>query len=276
MIKVIEPYKGISQTYDEIRPSYPEELIEDLITKTKINKDAKLLEIGAGTGKATVQMAKEGFSIHAIEIGEDMAAIFREKCSYYPKVSLEVVPFEEWENGESCSYDMIYSAQAFHWLDVNVKYTKCHRLLKEDGYLALFWYNTCDTNSEKERKIQESIDNVIHKYYSVPSIKQSAKEEKKQRKQHTGVSQEDERIKEIEDSGLFKIIEKLEYKYEVINNAKQCIKAIKSVPAYATLLDNLNENKIQQMDRELEDIIKSHGGSTTTLFNFSLYLTKKV
>ena len=34
MVKEIEPYKGIAATYDEIRPSYPEKLIEDIICKS--------------------------------------------------------------------------------------------------------------------------------------------------------------------------------------------------------------------------------------------------
>ncbi len=87
MIKKIEPYKGIAEIYDEIRPSYPEKLIEDIISKTDLSLNNRILEIGAGTGKATVQFAKKGFAINAIELGEDMAAILKDKCTSYPKSS---------------------------------------------------------------------------------------------------------------------------------------------------------------------------------------------
>ena len=87
MINKIEPYKGISNTYDEIRPSYPEKLIKDIISKTGIKLGDRLLEIGAGTGKATIQFAEKGFSIHAIELDEDMAEILKTKCLKYKKVS---------------------------------------------------------------------------------------------------------------------------------------------------------------------------------------------
>lgn len=50
----IEPYKGISAIYEEIRPSYPEKLIQDVISKTDLKFNDRLLEIGSGTGKATI------------------------------------------------------------------------------------------------------------------------------------------------------------------------------------------------------------------------------
>jgi 16S rRNA A1518/A1519 N6-dimethyltransferase RsmA/KsgA/DIM1 with predicted DNA glycosylase/AP lyase activity len=93
MNKKVEPYKGISVIYDEIRPSYPEKLIQDIISKTNLKLEDRLLEIGAGTGKATVQFAEKGFTIHAVELGKDIAEIFKDKCVNYPKVSLDVEPF---------------------------------------------------------------------------------------------------------------------------------------------------------------------------------------
>ncbi|MFD0618506.1 methyltransferase domain-containing protein [Paenibacillus sp. GCM10027629] len=53
--------------------------------------------MGAGTGKATIQFASKGFNVHAIEIGEDMAEILKDKCADYPNVTLDVVSFEEWD-----------------------------------------------------------------------------------------------------------------------------------------------------------------------------------
>ncbi len=62
----IEPYKGISAIYEEIRPSYPEKLIQDVISKTDLKFNDRLLEIGSGTGKATIQFADKGFRVHGI------------------------------------------------------------------------------------------------------------------------------------------------------------------------------------------------------------------
>jgi 16S rRNA A1518/A1519 N6-dimethyltransferase RsmA/KsgA/DIM1 with predicted DNA glycosylase/AP lyase activity len=46
---------------------------------------------GAGTGKSTIPFAEKGFSIDAVELGEDMAEILKDKCSAYPNVSIDLV-----------------------------------------------------------------------------------------------------------------------------------------------------------------------------------------
>jgi len=51
--------------YDEVRPGYPEELIEDVISISDIPKDGRILEIGCGTGQATISFARRGYSINS-------------------------------------------------------------------------------------------------------------------------------------------------------------------------------------------------------------------
>lgn len=272
MIKKIEPYKGIAEIYDEIRPSYPEKLIEDIISKTDLSLNNSILEIGAGTGKATVQFAKKGFAINAIELGEDMAAILKKKCTTYQKVSVDIASFEQWQGDNNEKFDMIYSAQAFHWLDKNIKYKKCHELLKDNGFLVLFWYTSNNDELSETMRIGENIDSIVKKYVSSYSINS----EKPQRKEHDGVSEDDERKSEIEASGLFELVEKIEYTEETKNNAKQYIKVLNSVPAFASKVDGLSQLAIENMNREIEELINRNGGYVAALFNFTLYITKKI
>lgn len=271
MIKKIEPYKGIAGIYDEIRPSYPEKLIQDIITKTKLKLNDSLLEIGAGPGKATMQFASRGFGVHAIEIGEEMAKILKDKCVSYPKVSVDIVSFEEWNYPVNQRYDMIYSAQAFHWIDKNIKYKKCYELLKSNGYLILFWYNACNDKLTKTNELEEKIEAIVEKYTSNYNLNNR----KTKRLTPSGASSENERKAEIEASGLFEIIEEIEYVQEIRNNAKQYLMAIKSVPAFASILDGLSDRIIENMDNEIEEVINNNGGYISTLFNYSLYITKK-
>jgi len=272
MTKKIEPYKGIAGIYEEIRPSYPERLIDDVIRKTNLKLDDNILEIGAGTGKATIQLAERGFKIDAIEIGEDMAEILRDKCVNYPKVSIHVSSFEEWSNPNNQKYDMIFSAQSFHWIDKNVKYKKCHELLKDEGYLALFWYISSDDTLEETREINKKVDEIVKKYVA-GYFKNEGKPE---RLKHDGVYKEDERKAEIISSGLFDLIDKIEYTHEIKNNAEQYLKAMKSVPANASILDGLEDNIINKMDNEIIELINNHGSYVGTLFNYSLYIAKKI
>lgn len=272
MIKKIEPYKGIAEIYDEIRPSYPEKLIEDIIFKTDLSLNNRILEIGAGTGKATVQFAKKGFAINAIELGEDMAAILKDKCTSYPKVSVDIASFEQWQVDNDEKFDVIYSAQAFHWLDKNIKYKKCHELLKDNGYLILFWYTSSNDELAETIGIRENIDSIVNKYVS----SYATNSEKPQRREHDVVCEDDERKSEIEASGLFELVEKIEYTEETKNNAKQYLKVLNSVPAFTSKVDGLSQLAIENMNREIEELINHNGGYVGALFNFTLYITKKI
>jgi len=267
-----EPYKGISVIYDEIRPSYPERLIQDIICKTDLKISDRLLEIGAGTGKATIQFAEKGFTIHAIELGEDMAEILNNKCISYPKVLVDVASFEDWTCTNNHKFDMIYSAQAFHWLDTNIKYKKCHKLLKDNGFLVLFWYNPCDVTSPVTQEMEGKVGEIVKRYAFNYSIDKG----KTERRIYDGALEEDEKKAEIEASGLFKLVQKIEYTQETSNNANQYLKAKKSVPAFASILDRLDNKIIKKMDTEIEEVINNYGGYVSTVFKFSLYITKKI
>lgn len=267
----IEPYKGIAGIYEEIRPSYPEKLIQDIIASTNLKPEDRLLEIGAGTGKATIQFANKGYHIHAVEIGEDMAVILREKCSVYTNVTIDVAAFEEWTCREDLKYDMIYSAQSFHWINKEIKYRKCYELLKDNGYLVLFWYQPTGRKTQEMVEIDEQVNNVVKKFIN----KNTSNQEKPDRLVHTGVSNNEDRKKEINESGLFCIISEMEYSYQVRNNPDQYMKAMKSVPSFASVLDGLDPDVVKKMDSEIEEIINKHGGYAEEEFLYSLFVAQK-
>lgn len=48
-------FDSVACRYDEIRPGYPDELIDDIECLSGIPDDGRILEIGCGTGHATSQ-----------------------------------------------------------------------------------------------------------------------------------------------------------------------------------------------------------------------------
>jgi SAM-dependent methyltransferase len=277
MTKKIEPYKDIALIYDEVRPSYPEELIQDIITTTALKTSDRILEIGAGTGKATVQFAEKGFQVQAIELGRDMGAVFKEKLAKYPSVSLDIASFEEWVPPSSDKYDLIYCAQAFHWLDINIKYQKCHGLLKDNGFLVLFWYNASNDDMAATKIITQKVNEIIAHTCANKNVNPADVENKQPiRSAHSGVSKADERIAEIEDSNLFGIIAQFAYQREIRSNAEQFLKAQKSVPSFASFLDGLEDETKDRMEKEIINIVNTHGGYVGTMFDYSLFITKKI
>jgi SAM-dependent methyltransferase len=125
-----------AELYDRVRPRYPEAVFEDLVSLARLKPGANLVEIGPGTGIATLPMAQRGFSIRCVELGEDLAAIARRNLAAFPNVRIEVAPFETWD--AACrNFDLIYAATAWHWIDPDVGYRKAADLLNPGGALAI-------------------------------------------------------------------------------------------------------------------------------------------
>ena len=123
--------------YQAGRPDYPQELFDDLITLTGVQQSSRLLEIGPGPGKATLPLAGRGYSITAVEPGGHLADEARRNLAPY---SVEIVQdsFEHWDPGEQRSFDLIYAATSWHWVDPAVKWAKAASLLAPGGHLAVF------------------------------------------------------------------------------------------------------------------------------------------
>ena len=124
--------------YDEVRPGYPGDLFDDVVSLSGIPAGGRILEIGCGTGQATVPFARRGYHILCIELGENMAAVARRNLKGYPQAEVRTGAFEE-SSLQERAFDLAISATAFHWLDPAVAYPKAAGMLRDGGSLALFW-----------------------------------------------------------------------------------------------------------------------------------------
>jgi trans-aconitate methyltransferase len=125
-----------AELYEAARPSYPEALVDEAVARSGIPAGGRILEIGAGTGKATRPFARRGYPIVALEPGAKMAAVLRRNVAAFPRVAVEETTFEAW-SGADRSFDLVVSAQAFHWVDPAVRYVKTAAALRPRGALAL-------------------------------------------------------------------------------------------------------------------------------------------
>jgi SAM-dependent methyltransferase len=128
----------VAELYDRHRPTYPAALVEDLLAETDAAEGQRLLEVGAGTGKATELFAARGAAVLAVEPSGEMAAVARRRCAAYPGVEIIESDFERLEfSGEA--FPLLYSAQAWHWIDPAVRYQRARAALASGGLLAVFW-----------------------------------------------------------------------------------------------------------------------------------------
>lgn len=127
----------VAELYDRVRPSYPAAVIDAVVDFAGLSESARILEVGAGTGKATVLFAERGLDVVALEPSVEMAAVARETCAEYPGVEIVEGDFERWSESEQ--FAAIVSAQAWHWVAPEVRYVKAHEVLLHAGTLAAIW-----------------------------------------------------------------------------------------------------------------------------------------
>jgi SAM-dependent methyltransferase len=132
-------FQTIIRDYEAARPGYPDELFCDIIQFAGLSPQARLLEIGAGPGQATEYFVRRGFDITALEISEKQVAFLREKFAGCGNFRAICSTFEEFGCDEG-SFDLIFSATAFHWIKPEIGYPKAFHLLKEHGTIAVFWH----------------------------------------------------------------------------------------------------------------------------------------
>jgi SAM-dependent methyltransferase len=137
-IALREEFDRSARYYDEIRPGYPDELIRDIITLSGIPRNGKIIEIGCGSGQATLPFAQKGYEMLCLDIGKNLLNIAKHKLSKYKNVKFRNISFENWIS-ENEKIDLLISATAFHWINPEIGFSKAAQILKNNGYIALFW-----------------------------------------------------------------------------------------------------------------------------------------
>ena len=106
--------------YDRVRPGYPAALFDDLASLCGLRAGSRVLEVGCGTGQATVPLARRGYVVCAVELGARMAEVARARLAAFPAAEVERAAFEDWPLPPA-SFDAVMAATAFHWLDPEVR-----------------------------------------------------------------------------------------------------------------------------------------------------------
>ncbi|MEL7155836.1 MAG: class I SAM-dependent methyltransferase [Actinomycetota bacterium] len=124
-------------SYDRFRPAYPRELLEEIVERS--GPTTPVLEIGAGTGKATKALTALDRRVHALEPDRRMAAVLEVNCAGSP-VTVEHATLESARLAPE-HFHLAVAAQSWHWVDPLVGYDLVADALVPDGTLALLWHH---------------------------------------------------------------------------------------------------------------------------------------
>jgi len=126
--------------YERARPPYPQELFDCVSRTCGIGPGTRILEIGPGTGQATLRLLDLGAHVVAIEPGHNMVERLRARVEGRPcevvESTFEAAQIDRQVDGP---YDIAVAATSFHWVDPSIAIPKLAGLLRVEGWLALWW-----------------------------------------------------------------------------------------------------------------------------------------
>ena len=128
-------FETFAAEYERHRPEYPEEALRWAADQLGLEAGARVLDVGAGTGKLTRGLIALGFEAVAVEPGAPMLAQLREAV---PEAEAHEGPAESIPLPDS-SVDAAFAGQAFHWFDPQRALPELHRVIRAGGGLALLW-----------------------------------------------------------------------------------------------------------------------------------------
>lgn len=249
-------FDSAPELYDRARPSYPQQLIEDIVQFSGIPEDGQILEIGCGSGKATLPFAQRGYRMTCIELGANLAQFARQKFVAFEKVAVINSDFEEF-TPQPGSYDLAISAQAFHWIHPGVGYPKCARALRPGGTLALFWNRT----PEEENPVSAEFDAAYQKY--APHI--ASENSPRPLRDWEAIIRS-----EIQASGLFEEPGVHYYPWSCRYRKQAYLELLETFSDHTTLPDEAKA----RLYRAIGEIIEAHGGEIEKGYVAVLFISR--
>ncbi len=254
-------FNTVAEAYEKIRPGYPDELYRALFAYASPDDSSSVVEIGIGAGQATLPVLETGCALTAVEYGDRLAQLCREKFREYPRFSVITGKFEDVGFPDG-AFDLVYSASAFHWVPEEIGYHKVFRMLKPGGTFARFAnhpYQAKD-NPALLDGIQQAYAEYYYPYY-----------QKQPRKPGEYTEEQAKDRAKIAD------------KYGFTDTCCMMFHRTRTLLAteYRTLLGTYSDHiTIEEKIRErffgaIEDTINQHGGSVTIFDTIDLQLARK-
>jgi SAM-dependent methyltransferase len=124
-------FGGAADTYERGRPPYPPQALDWLLPPGA----RRVLDLGAGTGKLTRELAARGLDVVAVEPLEGMRQELSRVLPGTPVLdgSAEHIPLPDG------SVDAVLAAQAWHWVTPERAAPEVARVLRPGGTLGLVW-----------------------------------------------------------------------------------------------------------------------------------------
>jgi len=160
MGKPTERFSDRVSNYVRYRPSYPQALVDTLMTECHLDSQSTIADVGSGTGIFSRLLLDKGCYLSGVEPNRNMREAAERQLAGYHKFS-SIEGQSERTGLDDSSIDLITAAQSFHWFEIGDTRQEFLRILKPGGYVALVW------NQRKiDQPFQIEYDRMLRQYAS--------------------------------------------------------------------------------------------------------------
>jgi SAM-dependent methyltransferase len=130
-----DSFGAIAELYDRVRPSYPLDLIAELLAGDGAGGRPveRILDVGSGTGKLARLLAGPGRHVLGLEPDARMAALAVDHG-----IDVEIGTLEAWDAAGRV-FDLLTAGQAWHWVDPTAGAVKAREVLRPGARFAALW-----------------------------------------------------------------------------------------------------------------------------------------
>ncbi len=252
--EISDTFDQVAELYDRYRPGYPSVLIDYLMAACGLGPDSRILEIGCGTGQATVPLVRRGLSLLCLEPGRHLAALAARNLQGLP-VTIETTRFEDWHE-QPAAFDALLSANAFHWVWPETGYAKAARVLKENGWLALFRNENPPLDGDLGRAV------VVAYRRCAPELEKT---------HDTSPEMLDEQAATIAAVGPFDRVETRSFPWSVVLTSEEYLGLLRTYSDHI----RLPEDRRRCLFGGVAEAIDRHGGQVVKPYLAVLWLARK-
>ncbi len=251
-------FNNIAETYHKGRPGYPTALFEEVKEICGITSESRLLEIGAGSGIASKELAKYGAQLVVLEPGAELMAIAKKELEGVPHASFVQSVLEDYE--PEALFDTALSFTAFHWVTGD-KFGKAAEMLKQGGHLVLVW----NSFRQSEEPVSKETGEIYHAY--LPDIFPRTDMSVNERAQ----LKVDTREEEIKSDDRFALIAKKEYESHYQHDAESFCNLLMTYP----VIEGLGQERRKRFLDAMAEVVRKHGSITVPVKTVMFICKKK-
>ncbi|HEU0292853.1 MAG TPA: methyltransferase domain-containing protein [Anaerolineales bacterium] len=256
MPEYIDPQEGRTlfgsdpQNYNDIRPPYPEQVYEFLLSTGALRSNTATLEIGAGNGLATRRLLDCGANpLTIIEPDTRFAPLLMSISKLY-KAEFHFITesFEEAALPRNY-YDLVAAATSFHWIQPAIGLPKVAEVLRPGGYVALWWHVFGDR--DRDDPYHEATRTILQSLSNSPSGTPAAV---------PFALDVQSRLRDFSTTGQFEQPEYRVYRWTLVLNTEQ----VGSLYATFSSISRLPEEQRKTILHQLMEVADQYFGGTVT------------